>query len=70
MSKLVAPHGGKGLVCALLHGNELAAEQEKAAGLKKIQISGRAKGDLPAISNDISHQQGRIDDLKRGRRYN
>ena len=46
MSKLVAPHGGKGLVCCLLHGNDLAAEQEKAAGMKKIQISARAKGDL------------------------
>ncbi len=46
MSNLVAPHGGKGLVCALLHGSELAAEQEKAAGLKKIEVSARAKGDL------------------------
>jgi sulfate adenylyltransferase len=46
MSNLVAPHGGKGLVCALLHGNELAAEQKKAAGLKKIEISPRAKGDV------------------------
>ncbi len=46
MSKLVAPHGGKGLVCALLHGNELEVEKEKAAGLKKIQVSARAKGDL------------------------
>jgi len=46
MSKLVAPHGGKGLVCCLLHGSERAAEQEKAKGLKKIQISARAKGDL------------------------
>jgi sulfate adenylyltransferase len=46
MSQLVAPHGGKGLVTCLLHGNELAAEKEKAAGLKKIQISARAKGDL------------------------
>ncbi len=46
MSNLVAPHGGKGLVCALLHGNELEAEQEKAAGLKKVQVSDRAKGDL------------------------
>ena len=46
MSKLVAPHGGKGLVCCKLHGNELVAEQEKAAGLKKIKISPRAKGDL------------------------
>jgi sulfate adenylyltransferase len=46
MSKLVAPHGGKGLVCCLLHGNELSAEQEKAKGMKKIAISARAKGDL------------------------
>jgi sulfate adenylyltransferase len=46
MSKLVAPHGGKGLVCALLHGNDLEAEKEKAAGMKKIQVSARAKGDL------------------------
>ncbi|MCI5188265.1 MAG: sulfate adenylyltransferase [Candidatus Electrothrix sp. AS4_5] len=46
MSQLVAPHGGKGLVCALLHGSELIAEQEKAAGLKKVQVSARAKGDL------------------------
>ncbi len=45
-SKLVAPHGGRGLVCALLSGSELEAEKEKAKGLKKIQISGRAKGDL------------------------
>ncbi len=46
MSKLVAPHGGKGLVCALLHGSALEAEKEKAAGLKQLQISARAKGDL------------------------
>ncbi|MBM9520648.1 sulfate adenylyltransferase [Desulforhopalus vacuolatus] len=46
MSKLVAPHGGKGLVCALLEGSELAAEKTKAAGLKQIEISDRAKGDL------------------------
>jgi sulfate adenylyltransferase len=46
MSQLVPPHGGKGLVTCLLHGNELTAEKEKAAGLKKIQISARAKGDL------------------------
>jgi sulfate adenylyltransferase len=43
---LVAPHGGKGLVCALLKGAELAAEQKKAKGLKRIAISPRAKGDL------------------------
>ncbi len=43
---LVAPHGGKGLVCCLLEGAELAAEQKKAAGLKQLEISPRAKGDL------------------------
>ncbi|WP_027720411.1 sulfate adenylyltransferase [Maridesulfovibrio zosterae] len=46
MSNLVAPHGGKGLVCCLLEGAELAAEQKKAADLPKIEISARAKGDL------------------------
>lgn len=43
---LVPPHGGKGLVCCLLQGAELAAEQKKAETLKKIEISPRAKGDL------------------------
>ena len=46
MSKLVAPHGGKGLVCALLEGAEREAELKKAAGLKQIEITDRAKGDL------------------------
>ena len=46
MSNLVAPHGGKGLVCCLLEGAELAAETKKAAGLKTLEISDRAKGDL------------------------
>ena len=46
MSKLVAPHGGKGLVCALLEGDAREAELKKAAGLKQITISDRAKGDL------------------------
>ncbi|MEE4240693.1 MAG: sulfate adenylyltransferase [Desulfopila sp.] len=46
MSKLVAPHGGKGLVCALLEGAERDAELAKAKGLKQIEISARAKGDL------------------------
>ena len=45
-SKLVPPHGGKGLVCMLLEGAELAAETKKAAGLKKIEISSQEKGDL------------------------
>ncbi len=46
MSKLVPPHGGKGLVCCLLEGAEREAEVKKAAGLKQLEISGRAKGDL------------------------
>ncbi|PID76740.1 MAG: sulfate adenylyltransferase [Deltaproteobacteria bacterium] len=46
MSKLVAPHGGKGLVCALLEGDDRTAELEKAKGLKQVEISNRAKGDL------------------------
>ena len=46
MSKLVAPHGGKGLVCALLEGAELKAELAKAKGLKQIEVTDRAKGDL------------------------
>lgn len=46
MSKLVAPHGGKGLVCALLEGSAREAELKKAKGLKQVEISPRAKGDL------------------------
>ncbi len=46
MSKLVPPHGGKGLVCCLLKGAELEAEKKKAAGLKQVEISSRSKGDL------------------------
>jgi len=46
MSKLVAPHGGKGLVCCKLEGAELEAEKKKAEGLKKIEISSQVKGDL------------------------
>ena len=45
-SKLVPPHGGKGLVCALLEGAEREAELKKAAGLKQVEITARAKGDL------------------------
>jgi sulfate adenylyltransferase len=45
-SKLVPPHGGKGLICCLLEGAALAAEQKKAEGLKKIEISSQEKGDL------------------------
>lgn len=46
MSKLVEPHGGKGLTCCLLEGAELDAEKKKAEGLKKITISPREEGDL------------------------
>ncbi|BAV92209.1 sulfate adenylyltransferase [Candidatus Desulfovibrio trichonymphae] len=46
MSKLVPAHGGKGLVCCLLEGKALEDEKKKAAGLKRIEISSRAKGDL------------------------
>ena len=46
MSKLVQPHGGKGLVCSLLEGAARDAELAKAKGLKKVEISPRVKGDL------------------------
>jgi len=49
MSNLLAPHGGKGLTVCLLEGSELEAEKTKAAGLKKIPLSPRAKGDLIMI---------------------
>ena len=35
-----------GLVCCLLEGKALEDEKKKAAGLKQIEISSRAKGDL------------------------
>ncbi|MFP4476779.1 MAG: sulfate adenylyltransferase [Desulfatibacillaceae bacterium] len=46
MSQLIPPHGGKGLVCCLLEGDELAAEKKKAQALKKLPISPRERGDL------------------------
>ena len=46
MSKLVPPHGGKGLVCSLLEGAAREAEVKKAAELKKVDISPRVRGDL------------------------
>ncbi len=49
MSKLIPPHGGKGLTCCLLEGAELEAEIKKAEGLKKVEISPRVKGDLIMI---------------------
>ena len=49
MSKLIPPHGGKGLTICLLDGAELEAEKKKAEGLKKVSISPRVKGDLIMI---------------------
>jgi sulfate adenylyltransferase len=49
MSNLIPPHGGKGLTVCLLEGAELEAEKKKAAGLKKVAISQRVKGDLIMI---------------------
>jgi sulfate adenylyltransferase len=49
MAKLIPPHGGKGLTVCLLEGAELQAEKKKAAGLKKVSISPRVKGDLIMI---------------------
>jgi len=51
MAKLIEPHGGKGLTVCLLEGAELEAEKSKAAGLKKVEISPRVKGDLIMIGN-------------------
>ncbi len=51
MSKLIPPHGGKGLTVCLLEGDELAAEKKKAEGLTKVSISPRVKGDLIMIGN-------------------
>jgi sulfate adenylyltransferase len=49
MSNLIPPHGGKGLTICLLEGAALEAEKKKAAGLKKVTISPRVKGDLIMI---------------------
>ncbi|MGM0417759.1 MAG: sulfate adenylyltransferase [Thermodesulfobacteriota bacterium] len=49
MSKLVAPHGGKGLINKLLEGSEKEAELKKAEGLKKIVMTSREEGDLIMI---------------------
>lgn len=51
MSQLIPPHGGKGLTICLLEGAELESEKTKAAGLKKVSISPRVKGDLIMIGN-------------------
>jgi sulfate adenylyltransferase len=49
MAQLIPPHGGKGLTVCLLEGAQLEAEKKKAAGLKKVPISPRVKGDLIMI---------------------
>ena len=49
MSKLVPPHGGKGLTICLLEGAALKEEKKKAESLKKIPVSPRVKGDLIMI---------------------
>ncbi|MGB5439015.1 MAG: sulfate adenylyltransferase [Gammaproteobacteria bacterium] len=46
MSKLVNPHGGGALKPLLLEGADLAAEQQRAAGLTKISVSSRESGDI------------------------
>ena len=46
MSKLVNPHGGKGLNPLLLEGNELEAEKARAADLPQVKMSSRESGDL------------------------
>ena len=46
MSKLVNPHGGGELKPLLLDGAALIAEQEKAAGLTKVNVSSREAGDI------------------------
>ena len=46
MSKLVQPHGGKGLQPRLLQGAELTEARDKAKGLTQIKMSSRETGDL------------------------
>ena len=46
MSTLVKPHGGGELKPLLLEGDALSAEQARAAGLTKINVSSREAGDL------------------------
>lgn len=46
MTKLVNPHGGGALKPLLLSGQALDTERKRAAGLPKIPVSSREKGDL------------------------
>lgn len=49
MSKLLPPHGGKGLTVCLLEGSAREDELKKAQGLRKIPISRGERGDLIMI---------------------
>jgi sulfate adenylyltransferase len=46
MSRLVGPHGGRGLRPLLLEGEAAAAERRRAESLPKLRVSSREKGDL------------------------
>ncbi|MEA2094435.1 MAG: sulfate adenylyltransferase, partial [Pseudomonadota bacterium] len=46
MSTLVKPHGGGELKPLLLEGDALAAEQARAEGLPKVNVSSREAGDI------------------------
>jgi sulfate adenylyltransferase len=46
MSNLVKPHGGGDIKPLLLVGDALAAEQQRAAGLPKVNVSSREAGDI------------------------
>ena len=43
---LVNPHGGGDLKPLLLAGDELAAEQKRAASLPRLRVSSRERGDI------------------------
>ena len=43
---LVDPHGGGDLTPLLLEDDALVAERKRAAGLAKVRVSSREKGDL------------------------
>jgi len=46
MSRLVSPHGGRGLRPLLLEGADAAAAQQRATTLPSLTLSSREKGDL------------------------
>ncbi|MEE9310073.1 MAG: sulfate adenylyltransferase [Cocleimonas sp.] len=74
MSKLVNPHGGKGLNPLLLEGSALDAEKTRAASLPQVKISSRESGDLIMMGiggftplngfMDKADWQGVCDDMK------